>query len=294
MTEYKEPELSVIILDYCKPIESKILLESIKRHVKIPHKTIFLDNGSGESYSYEFLKSGLVDQLIINRESLGLGIGSRDLHAITTTSHVCYCQNDQQFQGDLTLENWIFFKKVLEGEITCNEITGKTIKSISLAGYPCGPQIFSERAFLMKTDFYKSLEPLSLGGAGFLHHLQWREGQIQDIYKKNNWIHLAIGQHVADNGVFAVRDMGDCGVYCHRTDTKACFVVVPPKNRNQAYPKVNDSEFDLMKQGKWEDGRIPEQEIPHSFDCWSNTQLGRMEKEYIDNLRERFKNKGKL
>lgn len=288
MTEYKEPELTITCLDYCKPIETRLLLESIKHHIKFPVKVILVDNGSNEDYSYKFLKEGLLDQLIVNKESLGLGLGTRDAINACQSEFCAYIQNDQVFCRDLTQDHFNGIK-TLFGQ---RDLRDAEVKTVSLAGYPCGVGVYSERAQIFPTKFYKDLEPLSPGGAGFLHHLPWREGEIQEIYKKNNWLHYATpAQFVADNGVFAVRDMGDCGVYCHRTDSKAAWVIVPPKNRNPAYPKVNEAEFELMRQGKWEDGRIPEQEIPHSFDCWSNTELGRMEKEYIDNLRERFKGK---
>jgi hypothetical protein len=290
--EYIEPELTIAILDYCKPIESHLLLESIKKHVKVPHKILFCDNGSGENYAFEFLKEGKIDQLLINYKSLGLGIGTRDLHALTSTSHILYCQNDQIFCNDLTEDYFKFFKRILNGEISTNEYSGKIIKSISLSGYPCGKDIFSERAFLMETAFYKSLEPLSLGGAGFLHELPWREGQIQELYKKNNWVHVAIGQYVGDNGVFATRNMREAGIWCHRTDLKTLFCIVKPSDRNPVYPKFSEAEWQLaLSEEGWPDGKIPEIELKDSFDCWSNTLLGRMQEDYIKDLKRRFKDK---
>ena len=67
---YTEPELSICVLDFCKPYESRFLLESIRRHIKIPHRIIFCDNGSNEEYPVKFLRDGLIDQLIINKEAL--------------------------------------------------------------------------------------------------------------------------------------------------------------------------------------------------------------------------------
>lgn len=286
MSEYKEPELSVVILDYAKPFESRILLESIKRHVKFPIKIIFVDNGSNEDYSYQFLKEGLVDQLIVNKESLGLGIGTRDGTNACFSPYFLSAQNDQYFGRDFTYEEFTRIKDLLNSE--------QGIMSVSLAGANCGPKTYSERSYVMKTDFYKWMEvkiPLGYAGAGKFHEAgDWREAQIQKLYKENNLIHLTdYPQMIIDNGVFAVRDMGDCGVYCHRTDLKKLFVIVPPLNRNTAYPKVTDEEFSDILRGEWKDGLIPEQELAHSFDCWSNTELGRREKEYVDNLRERFK-----
>jgi len=290
MNEYKEPELTITCLDYCKPIETRLLLESIKRHVKFPVKVILVDNGSNEDYSYQFLKEGLVDQLIVNRESLGLGLGTRDAVNAVFSPYYLMAQNDQLFGRDFTYQEFEQIKNLLESE---------QIMSVSLAGANCGPQVYSERGYIMKTQLYKWMEhriPLGYAGAGKFHDAgDWREAQIQKFYKNNNLIHLTdYPQMVIDNGVFAVRDMGDCGVYCHRTDTKALFVIIKPKLQNPAYPKVTAAEFADIWRGEWKDGRIPQQELAHSFDCWSNTRLGKLETEYIEALRERFKNKGKL
>lgn len=287
--EYKEPELSIVVLDYCKPIETRLLLESIKKYVKFPVKVILVDNGSNEDYSYQFLREGLLDQLIVNRESLGLGLGTRDGINAVFSPFFAYVQNDQIFGRDFTYDEFTQIKKLLDSE--------SGIASVSLAGAPCGNKTYSERGHVMKTDFYKWMEasfPLGYFGAGKFHQGIWREEQIQKFYQKSNLVHLTdYPQMIIDNGVFAVRDMGDCGVYCHRTDNKKMWVIVGPIRQNPAYPKVTEKEFTLIWRGEWEDGRIPEQEIPHSFDCWSNTQLGQMENEYINNLRERFRSKRK-
>jgi hypothetical protein len=138
------------------------------------------------------------------------------------------------------------------------------------------------------------IEPYA-GGAGKWHEYPWREGQIQEIYRKNNWVHFYAPQtsFVQDGGVYAIRDMDDGGVFLHRTDTKAVFVIVPPKEKNSMYPKVSQEEFELMKAGKWQDGRIPEIELKDSFSCWQNSELVKHEAEYVADLRNRFENKGK-
>jgi hypothetical protein len=288
MIVHKEPELTITCLDYAKPIESRILLESIKRHVKFPVKVVFVDNGSNEDYSYQFLKEGLVDQLIVNKESLGLGLGTRDAVNAVFGPYYLMAQNDQLFGRDFTYQEFEHIKNLLESE---------HIMSVSLAGANCGPQVYSERGYIMKTQLYKFMEhriPLGYAGAGKFHDAgDWREAQIQNFYKNNNLIHLTdYPQMVIDNGVFAVRDMGDGGVWCHRTDLKKLWQITSVKKLNSTYPKFSEEERKFVSvYGQWPDGRIPEQEKAHSFDCWSNTQLGRMEKEYIDNLRVRFKNK---
>lgn len=281
---YTEPLLTVAVLDYCKPIESYHLLRSIKQFVQIPHKTIFLDNGSNEDYSLSFLREGLIDQLLVNRESLGLGIGTRDLINAVQSPYFAYVQNDQIFGAPLYA--WDFAR-------IQNELESPNVKSVSLAGFPCGEGIFSERAHVMKTAFYKSLEPLSFGGAGKWHNHPWREGQIQELYRQNGWLHIAGPHIIRDNGVYALREMGDGGVWLHRTDTKFLFCIIPPTVKNPAYPKVNDEEFALAAAGQWPDGRIPEAELKDSFDCWSGTPLAQMQDDYVKDLRRRFAEKMK-
>jgi hypothetical protein len=287
---YTEPELSIVILDYAKPIESYMCLDSIKKHVKFPHKVIFCDNGSQEDYPVQFLRKGLIDQLIINRESLGLGVGTRDVINASFSSYFLYLQNDQYIGRDFTIEEFESIKKNLG-----TKLGDKIVLSISLAGVICDQDTFSERAFVMRTEDYKSLErevPLGYWGAGRFHDGPWRERQLQDFYKEHNFLHYTgWPTAVIDNGVYATRDMGDGGVFCHRTDTKACWVIVPPKVKNPAYPKMNDEEFNLAMKNEWPDGRIPEAEIKDSFHCWGDTVLAKRETDYIKDLRARFKGK---
>lgn len=290
---YQDPILTVVILDFSKPLESRICLESVKRHIKIPYKVIFCDNGSNEDYPISFLREGLVDKLIVNKDSSGLGLGTRDLFAASFSNYTLYLQNDQYFARDFIEEDFVGLIKHL-----WSDKDGKKVASISLAGIPCGDGIYTERGHLIDTRFYGDMEIsglLGYHGAGPYHDGgPWRESQIQSFYKLNNLVHWNPGQFwVMDNGVFAVRDMGESGVFCHRTDTKRVWVIVPPKTRNKVYPKVNDEEFGLMVKDKWLDGNIPEAEKNQSFDCWSHTELGKMEKEYIEDLRNRFIRKRK-
>lgn len=291
--KYIEPLLSVLVLDYAKPYESRLCLESIKRHVKIKHNVIFCDNGSNEQYSFDFLKEGLIDRLIINRESTGLGLGTRDLFASSFGNVSLYMQNDQIFIRDLTEMEFVG----LVNQFGAGDGV-KKVGSISLAGQPCGQGIYSERAHLISTKFYKDMERsrvLGYHGAGKYHDGIWRERQIQDLYAKENLVHWMppIAPWVQDNGVYAVRDMGDGGVWLHRTDTKSVWVIVPPVEKNPAYPKMTDEEFEKAKLGQWIDGDIPEVEKADSFHCWDDTNLAKMEKEYVQDLRNRFNKKNR-
>lgn len=282
-TSYVEPPLAVAVLDFKKPFESHLCLQSIKRHVKVPHTVIFCDNGSGEDYPLSFLREGLIDQLIINRDSRGLGLGTQDIVALARARWAIMMQNDQLFVRDLTIDDLIEMETCMHYPVAA---------SISLAGAPCGDGIYSERAHLFCPQTYRNWEqalPLGFHGAGPYHDGVWRERQLQDHYQREGLTHLIWPQpFVADNGVFAVRDMKEGGLWCHRTDTKTLWCIRPPTDWNPAYPLLTEDERTTVTNGLWPlSGRIPEQERGHSFDCWSRSQLGTLQDAYIADLRRR-------
>lgn len=286
---YSEPNLSILVLDYMKPIESRLCLQSIKEYVKIPHQVIFCDNGSGEDYPMQFVRDGLVDQLIVNRDSRGLGLGTRDLYSLTHSYWTIYLQNDQLFERDLTETEFYQIGSWMGGR----DSRGKTVASISLAGAPCGVGEYSERAHLIRTSDYKLWEdriPLGHYGAGPYHNGPWREERMQSHYRSSSLTHLAWPQPlVQDNGVYAIRGMNDKegGLWLHRTDNKRLWCIIPPTRCNPAYPKFTDEERNIAERGEWPDGAIPELELPHSFSCWDHTVLGQMQEGYIKDLRRR-------
>jgi hypothetical protein len=289
MIQYQEPLVTLSILDFMKPVESRLCLESIRTHVKVPHKVVFCDNGSGEDYPLQFVREGLVDQLIVNRESTGLGLGTRDCMNASFSPFTIMMQNDQLFARDLTQTDF----DSLVSQLGQDTAQGK-IASINLAGPVTEPGRYSERAHLVFTTFYRQMEHngvLGYHGAGKWHNGPWREAQIQAIYAAQNLIHWTppTTQWVKDNGVYAVRDMGEGGVFCHRTDSKRLWVIVPPTGpKNPDYPKLTAEEWEEVLHGRWPDGAIPDNEVADSFDCWSGSELTKMEMEYVTDLRRRF------
>ncbi len=284
---YQEPRLSILVLDLAKPIETYFCLESIKRHVKVPHRVILCDNGSGEDYPLQLVRAGLADQLIVNRDSKGLGLGTRDLFAASFSRLSIYHQNDQVFVRDLTEADLDLMERTLY------QMSVPRVGSISLAGAPCGPDTYSERSHVILTNTYRTWEMggmLGYHGAGVYHAGTWREETIQKHYQKWGAVHAIWPEpFVRDNGVYAVRDMGESGYWCHRTDTKQLWCIVPPKVKNPAYPKLSDEEFALAASGGWPDGAIPavENNPQDSFRCWDATPLAQMQDEYVADLRRR-------
>ncbi len=301
MTEHKEPKVSFLVLDYQKPNESLLLLNSIKQHVKFPHKVIYLHNGPSD-YAKRFMDLGLVDQLIVTSKNNGLGIGTRDLFAACFTEFAIYVQNDQILGRD-------FEEAELDGLISMllSEVDGKWITSISLAGAPCGQNVYSERAHLIRTIQYRFLEKdlfeimkeewsiydcptdtgLPDGGAGPYHDQPWREGWMQQFYRSNNYIHWVYpNQMFIDNGVYAVRQSTDGSLWVHRTDNKKLWNIIKPKEVNSVYPKLTNEEWQLSLTSGWKDGDIPAKENnpKDSFKCWNQSPDD--DKKYVEQLRQ--------
>ena len=269
---HQEPRVSFLVLDFRKPNESRLLLESLKRHVKFDHKVIYLHNGN-ENFTYhqDFLNEGLIDQLIITRKNEGLGVGTRNLFAACFSEYAIYVQNDQILGRDFVEEELEFLINSL-GRYDMMENLPQ-IKSISLAGAPCGIGVYSERAHLIQTAAYRDLEfnhDMPNGGAGPYHDQPWREGYIQSLYKKFSWSHYIYPYPLfIDNGQEAVRENPDGSVWKHKPDTKRLWLVRGPVKEKFIYPKFSDSEWEsVLSTQSWPDGKIPENEVKDSFVVW--------------------------
>lgn len=271
MKEYKEPELSIIILDFVREAESRLCLESIRRHVKFPVKVIYYHNGPAD-YPYKFYQEGLCDTFVQTQKNEGLGIGTRDLYRMVFSPFVMTLQSDQIIGRDFTQEEFkqikaIWGEKALIGD--------SQIGSISLAGPVCSKGVFSERAGIMRTDFYQYMEkyiPLGYSGCGpYDGAMRWREGQIQDFYKSQGIIHYTEWPAlVIDNGRISERQNPDGSRWRHFPDTKQLWLVSGPVKEKNVYPKFSDREWDeVLASQKWEPGKIPENEVAHSFHVWN-------------------------
>jgi hypothetical protein len=269
MAEYSEPIISFLVLDFNKENDTRACLLSLRERVKFKHKIIYLHNGPSD-YAIDFFKDGLVDQFIITSKNNGLGIGTRDLFAASHSPFSIYWQNDQILGRDFSEEEAVNLTTALFSPIG----NGKQVASISLAGSPCGPGIYSERAHLINTDFYRYLEvnaKLGYHGAGPYHDGPWREEQIQKFYEANNFVHYPLNNPLAiDNGRTAERQNPDGSRWRHYPDTKQLWLIAGPIKEKFIYPKFTDTEWEeVLKTQSWPDGKIPEQEVAHSFHVWN-------------------------
>lgn len=270
MSEYTEPVLAVLVLDYLKEVETRASLGSIKSHVKIPHKVIYSHNGMAD-YPTQLFKEGLIDHFIQTRVNGGLGLGTRDLFAAAFSPYCLYLQNDQQLTRDITPELIRHLVALLD---TQGEDTPLTIKSVSLAGPVGGDGVYSERAHFIRTSFYQDMERagvLGYGGAGPYHDVTWRERQIQDYYRLKGYTHFnRLAPFVQDNGHDAVRLNPDGSRWRHRTDTKELKLESGPVKERYVYPYLTDAEWaGVLATQSWPDWQIPEKERASSFKVWN-------------------------
>ena len=260
-----KPVLSYLILDFLRPEESKKCIESLYEYTRFPFKIIYLSNGGGyenQEYVLDYYWRGLIHQLILNKENSGLGYGTTDLFRFCDTSHAIYVQSDQFLRRTFAKDELDYLISLLDS--TDNS---KTIKSISLAGNNAQGQ-YSERAHLIRTDFYNSISDKPNFGAGPYHDGMWNEEYIQKYYKEHDFIHYIYPDLIfADNGCWAVRQNPDGTIIRHRTDTKQVWFNSVPKQRF-IHPPLNDFEWELALQGKWVNGTVPVNAIKDSFRFW--------------------------
>jgi len=267
MNEYKEPELTIVVLDFLKETETRLCLESIKRHVKFSVKTILYHNGNGAEYPYQFFREGLCDTLIQTQKNEGLGIGTRDTFNAVFSPWTLSLQNDQIIGRDFTQEEFDKIKQYFDAGYN-----GNIIKSISLAGPVCGQGIYSERCHIIKTDFYKWMEKgLPYHGCGPYHDGEWRESYIQRLYKANSLIHFTDWPAlVVDNGRSAKRQNPDGSLWEHQPDRKGLRLINGPVRDRYVYPYFTPEEWDyVISTQSWPEWQIPEKEKAHSFHVWN-------------------------
>lgn len=261
LNDYYNGVTSILILDYNKPKETEVCLQSIKDLCSFKKHVMVYSNGGDQEYLLQFYKNGLIDQLVLNRENKGCGIGTIELFKACPTKYAIYFQNDQAFLKPYTQNHITELIASLD-----QEHDGQTIKSISLAGMPCGPLIYSERAHFIEVEFYNGIEGKTIGGPGPFNDVQYSEQSIQNHYKDNSYIHAATPPVVCDNGVYSVRELKG-GKLKWRTDTKQLWVLDTPTEKIGGIG-LSDEDWELVLSGKFINGNIPESWKEHSFQYW--------------------------
>ncbi len=257
--ETGKEQLAFLVLDFNRPQESRTLLESIKRHVKFPHKVLFYSNGGDQSYISEFYECGLIDILVASRKNEGSSIGTIRLAELCPCKYFINLQCDNYLVRDLDEVEFSQMKKALTN--------GNGAIDFAFVG----KQVFSERAFMADIEFYLNNEFLTHSGTGPFQNsaLDNSEQAFTKWLKKNNkQIAHWVNRLIADNGKYAVIEVNN-GLMRRRCDTHQVWVIKTPE---KSMPLWNLSENDWNKilAGRWENGSIPENSVKDAFFFYSN------------------------
>jgi len=269
-TEQNNRIIPFLILDYNRPNESKNLLLSLKKHIKLEKyvpKIVYLSNGGEQDYVIDYYKEGLVDDLILKKENIGCGFGTADgMWYCMRSDFLFYIQVDHLLIKDITDYDIDQFINVLGDN--------QTVSHVDVSGNQGNGQ-YSERAQFINVKFYNNI-PKSGGGPGPYSHLVWSERSMQDYIKEKN-MKFVVAQPLffADAGKWSVRQW-ECGTETkHRTDTKEMeFTKLPKKALSDdliKFYRLTKDEIKVILQGNW-GFKIPENMKKDSFTVsgWEN------------------------
>ena len=258
-------DVSFLVLNYNRPLETRLCLESIKRFTPELDKEVILLNNGGrdEDFIFQAYKDGLIDKLIFRRKNQGCGLGTRELFNDFNLdcNLVVYIQCDQ-----FLIRN--YSKKEFDSH--CNMIYNEGMFYIDLAGNQ-GHGKYSERAHLIDKRKYNQI-PNDIGGPGPYADRKWTEQAVQEYIEEQKLKFYSVRPLlVADNGKHSVRQYPCGGELVLFTDTKQLFITKPIKQRID-FPnlKLTDSEWELILSDKWINGTIPKQHCNDSFTCWND------------------------
>lgn len=255
---------SYAILDYSRPAQARILLESIKKYSKIDAPIIYLVNGAKKSeefeYALEFYRAGLIDELIILKQGLGGGLGHCDLFRWCRTPYLFFLQVDHELIQEIDPDTLDFFVNLIELD---------DYKYVDLAGNQ-GQGKYSDRANFWRVSDFNELNVADNagGGPGIFTANRWNENYLQEKFKENDWKIAHLNPiFFKDCGKESVREYADGGKTLHFTDTKELFILNPLKEKNE-WLNLESWEWVLVLENKWPPGQIPVRDVPHSFKYW--------------------------
>ena len=258
-------KVSYLILDFNRPQEGRILLESLKQFANHDKEIVYLTNGGSSDYAYDFYKEGLIDTLIIKKHGDGGGFGQTDLFRYCKTKFAFFVQVDQRLIREINEDLIKYFVNLLN-----------THKCVDLNGDQSRRDAWTDRAHFIDCEFFNSLGPFPNFGPGLDHGL-WNERYLQDKFKDNNYKIAHIEPlFFQDMGKYSVRQAGKHGegVLIHTTDSKQMWVIKPLKEACETYPPLDQAEFSDMLSGNWpiwgkdEVGRVPKAWSNFVFNYW--------------------------
>lgn len=265
-----EKQLSILVLDYNRPQETKLCLESIASKCSINKEVIYLANGNYDvNYAFNFYKQGLIDKLIVNKKNNGGGFGTIQLVNNSFNDYILWIECDCEIQANL--DNELLSQLI--------ELLNSGYSAIDLTDAISGNNTYSGRCFLMNREFYNSIKKDVdgvYGGPGPYNNVRYLESFIQEYFKTNDLKVAHLFNFIKDNGKFSIRELSCGGVLIHRTDNKQMWVINPLSKKHEEYPPLTDDEYVDMFNNNWplwgrdKEGRIPEKWKIHSFQWWQD------------------------
>lgn len=255
-------EISFLILDYNRPNESKLLLESLKQFVKFSnYEVIYFSNGGRQNYVVDFYASGLIDRLILNRKNDGVGLAQPRMVEFCQTDFFINVQCDRYMFRDFTLEELNHLKSLFN-----NPKIGAINFTQNLP--------FSENAFMMNTNFYCQNDLHVGGGPGPYHNLGiGSETTTYDWLVKHDLKVVDYCEQYLfnDNGKYSVIETSTGGIIRKRCDTQQLWIIKPPKEREGIQGnQPNNEEWEKILSGNWKDGEMLESSKDKSFFFFSD------------------------
>ncbi len=249
-------QISFLVLAFERAAETKLLLQSIKQHVKFDrYEVILLVNGGNQTSFLPLYQEGLCDKLILSRTNEGSGGGTVRLIQACATELFIYLQNDNFFQEDLTQEHLTLLKILLDTP---------DIAAVDFTGLVPRCHHFSERAFAAKKSYYLSNDLLRVGGTGPFQHVRGTEPTFYDFFSRDKKYVASFSSWIGDSGVYSIVETPCGGKLRIRTDTHELSIIEIPKKPMPMF-NLSGEEWDQIIAGKWVNGTIPKQSEGHVF-----------------------------
>lgn len=256
-------ECSILVLDFLRPNETRMCLESLRRHVKFDNYEIILFvNGCQHDYAFDFYKQGLCDKLIVSRANEGIPFAEMRLVDFCNTEYFIFTCNDNVLLRDVSQGEFDEMKKALNKP------------NAGLINY-AHVNPWSEKFFMMKRDLYLKIEGFTGGGCG-PHRDQpiTSEMTIHKFMDDNNlefihWEKLKPNL-LGDIARYSMQETATGGIYRWRTDTQQFWWLRAPARPEPESFDFTDEEWATIMSGKWRGGTIPVNKNKWTFFFFSN------------------------
>lgn len=243
-------KITFLVLDYNRPDNLKSCLSAIRDRCKIKHEIITLINGGQIDYAIELFKEGKTDKLLLSNTNEGSSLGILRLVESCTTDWFIFLQSDNIFNLTITEDILSILIKIASDYDICG---------IDFTGLVPRDSLFSERAFLMRKDFYLAHDLNTGYGTGPFYNPAFPNSEqttLQWIQLNNKHMAPCYPPIVIDSGKYAILELPCGGVLKRRSDTHQVWVLKKPLKKVNCYG-LSEEEWDIILKGQWIGGTIP-------------------------------------